>query len=106
MREYRQRKPHIMKSIDLKKRFGISLEEYELMQENQNYVCAICKKPETRLDHRTKKIRSLAVDHCHTTGKIRGLLCTNCNTSLGLLSENKEIIMNMLTYIARHEQGA
>lgn len=99
MREYRKRKPHIMKSVELKKRFGISLEEYEQMLEQQNNVCAICKQPETSIDHRTKKVRSLAVDHCHTTNKIRGLLCTNCNTALGLFRDDLLILKQAIHYL-------
>jgi len=99
MREYRKNKPHIMKSIDLKKRFGISLEEYQEMLEKQNYVCATCNRPERSIDHRTKQVRSLAVDHCHTTGKIRGLLCSDCNTALGLLKDNTETMKNMISYL-------
>jgi predicted transcriptional regulator YheO len=101
MREYRKRKPHIMKSIDLKKKYGISLEEYEIRLQEQDSVCAICGQPETRKDHRTKQIRSLAVDHNHSTGKIRGLLCTNCNTTLGLLNEDTNIMQNMINYIVK-----
>ena len=99
MREYRKRKPHVMKSIDLKKRFGISLEEFELMLEKQNNVCAICERPERSVDYRTKRVRSLAVDHCHTTGEIRGLLCSDCNTALGLLQDDETRMKKMISYI-------
>lgn len=102
MREYRKRKPHIMKSIDLKKRFGLSLEEYHMLLERQNFVCAICLQPERCIDPRTKEVRAMAVDHCHTTGKVRGLLCTDCNTSLGLLKENETIMKNMISYVQKH----
>lgn len=88
-----------MKSIDLKKRFGISLEEYQLMLENQNNLCAICGRPERTVDHRTKKVRSLAVDHNHNTGKVRGLLCTDCNRALGLLQDSKDVLQNALAYL-------
>ncbi len=106
MREYRKRSPHIMKSIDLKKRFGISLEEYQTMLDSQNYVCAICTRPERTVDHRTKQVRSLAVDHCHSTGKIRGLLCSDCNMALGLLQDNEDTMKNMLSYITKQKPGA
>lgn len=88
-----------MKSIDLKKRFGISLEDYELMLESQNNVCAICKQPEVSIDHRTKKVRTLAVDHCHITNKIRGLLCTNCNTALGLFKDDASVLTQAIAYL-------
>lgn len=99
MREYRKRSPSIMKSIELKKRFGISLEEYQLMLEVQQNVCAICGKVESSVDHRTKRARYLAVDHCHTTGKIRGLLCSRCNTAIGLLEDDPQILQNAIDYI-------
>ena len=102
MREYRKRKPHILKSIDLKKRFGISLEEFELMYEQQGGVCSICKQPELTLDHRTKKPRYLAVDHCHTTGRIRGLLCTKCNTALGLFCDDVDLLKQAIDYLGRN----
>jgi hypothetical protein len=100
MREYRKRNPSIMKSIDLKKRFGISLEEYQLMLESQNYVCKLCGNPEKSRDHRTKKIRYLAVDHCHTNGNIRGLLCSDCNTALGLFKDNVEVLQKAIDYVS------
>lgn len=99
MREYRKRKPHIIKSIELKKRFGIGLEEYQILSETQQNVCAICKQPEKSVDHRTKKVRYLAVDHCHTTGKIRGLLCSDCNTALGLLKDSVGNLQSAIEYL-------
>lgn len=64
----------------LKRKFGISSEEYDIMLEKQNGVCAIC-------GGKTK--RRLAVDHDHQTGKVRGLLCGACNPHLAWL-ENLE----------------
>lgn len=100
MREYRKRKPHIMKSVDLKKRFGISLEEYQEMLEKQNNCCAICGRPERSVDHRTKRVRSLAVDHCHDTNKIRGLLCSDCNTAIGLLQDDPNVLKAAIKYLS------
>ena len=62
----------------LKKKYGISLEDFDMMLEKQDFSCALCK---------TKKPKGHSnqwhVDHCHTTGRIRGLLCSQCNTVLG-----------------------
>lgn len=102
MREYRKKNPDVMKRIDLKKRFRISLEEFELLQQKQNYVCAICLKPERSVDRRTQQTRHLAVDHCHTTGKIRGLLCSDCNLALGLVKDDQETLTKMLNYIKQN----
>ena len=57
-----------------KRLFGITLEDYNRMLDEQGGVCDICKKP-------PQKYR-LAVDHDHKTGAVRGLLCVHCNRSL------------------------
>jgi len=41
----------------------------------------------------------LSVDHNHKTGKIRGLLCTKCNTALGIMEENKELMLKLINYL-------
>jgi hypothetical protein len=56
----------------LKRKFGMTLDDYERMLKAQGGVCAICG--EARPEERT-----LHVDHDHETGAIRGLLCFRCN---------------------------
>lgn len=62
----------------LKFRYGISQEQYDQMQKQQDYKCWICDR---------KGVRKLAVDHDHKTGKVRGLLCQGCNVMLGYYSD-------------------
>ena len=57
--------------------YGISLENYNKMFEEQKGCCFICRI------HQSKLEMSLVVDHDHKTNKIRGLLCRNCNCRLG-----------------------
>jgi hypothetical protein len=80
---------------DLKKKYGITIEQYDVLFQVQNGVCAICKRPE-----RLKK--NLAVDHNHETGKVRGLLCTQCNLALSHISEDIVIAESMINYIKSH----
>jgi hypothetical protein len=63
------------------------------MLQQQNGLCAICKKTETG------KTSNLCVDHCHKTGKVRGLLCNNCNKGLGLFKDNPEVLLNASAYL-------
>lgn len=77
----------------LKKRFGITVEQYNLLLQNQNGECLICKATESTNGHR------LAVDHCHTTGKIRGLLCKSCNVALGNFKDNIVSLKNAISYL-------
>lgn len=67
----------------LKNRFNITPEQYQMMLDKQNGVCAICQHPNV------PNTKRLSVDHDHVTLKVRGLLCTSCNTSLGII-ENTE----------------
>ena len=79
----------------LKKRFGITLEEFDEMYKTQNGKCLICGVTESCLGHR------LAVDHCHTTGKIRGLLCKSCNTAIGNFKDNINNLKNAIIYLEK-----
>lgn len=56
--------------------YGISVQQYESLLEEQGGGCAICgKTPE-------EEGRNLAVDHDHGTGEIYGILCATCNRVL------------------------
>jgi hypothetical protein len=74
-------------------KFGISLEDYNRMFDEQEGKCKICKRHQSILKSR------LAVDHNHSTGKIRGLLCRPCNSALGLLKENIDTLSNCIEYL-------
>lgn len=66
------------------KKYGMTLEDYEMLLSEQTGVCAICSKPPIAG-------KRLAVDHDHaccpgegSCGKcVRGLLCLTCNVWLG-----------------------
>lgn len=95
----RKEKPEIYKNAELKKHFGITIEQYNELLKIQNFVCAICGEKEKVKHHVTGSIKSLAVDHCHETGKIRGLLCQRCNRVLGKVKDNVVILDKMKEYL-------
>jgi hypothetical protein len=64
----------------LKRKYGVSIDEYEAMLATQGGGCGICGR-------RPSRGISLHVDHDHRTGNIRGLLCFVCNSSLGELDD-------------------
>lgn len=84
------------KDIRLKSTYGISLEEYNRMFQQQEGCCAICGT------HQSNVHRSLAVDHDHRTGKVRALLCHKCNAALGNVNDSIDILKEMISYINRH----
>ena len=79
----------------LKRKFGLTLEEYDQMLEAQGGGCAICGRPPN------EKI-SLHVDHDHATGAVRGLLCFPCNQALAQLQESPDIVASALRYLMRY----
>lgn len=76
----------------MKRRYGITVEDYDKMLAEQNGVCAICEK---------KDKRRLAVDHCHKTGTVRGLLCSSCNISVGRFDDNPDTLKRAIEYLQR-----
>lgn len=100
-RNYRKTIPgkRAIKNADLKKKFGMSLDDYDKIFKDQNGVCAICGNVETYLDSRTQKVFELAVDHCHDSKKIRGLLCGQCNTGLGCFKDSTDLLTKAVDYL-------
>jgi hypothetical protein len=76
-----------------------ALEEYEFLLQKQSNVCAICSKPEVRINTFTGKPFALAVDHCHRTGVVRGLLCFNCNIAIGKLKDDAALLRKAADYV-------
>jgi hypothetical protein len=85
-------------SAYLKRTYGITIETYEHMLEDQNHRCKICGGEGFLMDRDRHKIK-LVVDHCHVTGAVRGLLCHNCNRALGLLKDSKETLLSAIAYL-------
>lgn len=88
-----------MRNWSFKRRYGITLEELQILKEKQNYKCLICHKHETELDH-----RGLAVDHDHKSGKIRGLLCHTCNSHiLSVVEKYSHLLPTALDYLKQYQ---
>ena len=83
----------------LKRKYGITIADYERMFDEQGGVCAICG--EARPEERT-----LHVDHDHETGVIRGLLCFRCNNALGDFREEYELFQRAADYLDRDDELA
>ena len=86
-------------SSEIKKKFNMSVTDYNNMFISQNGCCAICGI------HQSKITRRLCVDHDHSNGNVRGLLCGVCNTRLGHI-ENKEFCLKATLYLKNFEKSA
>lgn len=78
------------------KKYGLTVEQFEWMWEQQDGKCAICKDPLKR------GVGGASVDHCHRRETVRKILCRPCNTSLGALRERPEVMEAMIAYLKEY----
>jgi hypothetical protein len=78
----------------LKRKYGITPEDYDRMLEAQGGVCGICERL-------PREDISFHVDHDHETGEIRGLLCFRCNNALGDFEDDIDRMRKALRYVDR-----
>ncbi len=78
-----------------RRKYGITLDDYKQMYEDQSGRCAVCNLE--------PQVRDLMVDHNPVTGKVRQLLCLHCNTALGNLRDSEDNILSLLEYKRRHD---
>lgn len=72
----------------LKRSYGVTEEERDLMIAAQGGLCGICQ--EAPPEH---------VDHDHQTGKVRGVLCFSCNAALGQFKDRPDVIRRAAAYV-------
>lgn len=90
------------KRYNTKYRFGIDCAQYNRMLVWQDFVCFLCKKPESA-KHQNGEVKSLAVDHNHETNHIRKLLCYKCNSLVGYVEKNLHRMSFLMDYISSHK---
>jgi hypothetical protein len=74
----------------LKRRYGITPEEYDQLVAQQQGKCKICGIESNKL----------MVDHKHDeTKKVRGLLCNACNHAIGLFREDISTMIAAVAYL-------
>ena len=73
----------------VKKKYGLTLEEYEALMTNAK--CAICED----------KVPKPQLDHCHSSGEVRGVLCSGCNLGLGHFRDRPELLRKAAKYLEK-----
>lgn len=96
--------PNLARASNYKYNFDLTMEQVEAKLKAQNYVCAMCKEPETATYKDTGKIRTLALDHNHKTGQIRDFLCAKCNLFVGQVEKNRNRVFWAEEYLNRWQQ--
>ena len=79
--------------------YGITEQQYAELRATQSDLCAICQQPET-MTYRGQ-VKTLSIDHDHTTGKVRGLLCAACNFALGKFRDDPALLRAAADYLER-----
>ena len=90
------------KNIVLKRKFGITLEDYNRILVKQENKCAICEKVGNDCKYLNNNITSLHIDHCHKTKKVRRLLCKRCNMMPGIAKEDIQVLNKAIEYLIQH----
>lgn len=75
----------------LKRTYGISIAEYDIMFAAQDGKCFACGGGTSK--------NFLAVDHSHKTGEVRGLLCARCNKVLRDVRDRPEVLSKLAGYL-------
>lgn len=91
-RGYRRTNKMRMRDANLRRDYGISLNEFAEIEERQGGVCAICGGPPNGRG-------VLYVDHDHANGEIRGLLCGKCNAGLGMFRDSPSLMRSAAEYV-------
>lgn len=93
------------RSKDVARTYGVEPDWYLKQLEAQGGLCAICRKPETKVI--AGRRLTLAVDHDHSCcggktscGKcVRKLLCATCNLALGYFSHDADLLRHAALYL-------
>lgn len=90
--DVRERRKVSLRNGHLRRKFGITIEEFHSMLQDQGSRCKAC-------GGNADMGYGFHVDHCHSTGRIRGILCHGCNTALGLVRESPDRLRKLADYL-------
>ena len=80
------------RDLHLRKKYGMTLDEFNALSEAQGHECCICGE-------KNKVHKNLVVDHNHKTGEVRGLICSPCNSALGHAQDSVRVLEAMIEYL-------
>lgn len=75
----RERQRYLARRSHLRRKYGLTPEEFEALLNEQDNRCALCQGEDPRSQ------TGWHLDHDHETGRIRGILCQPCNHLIGLI---------------------
>jgi len=81
-------------NANLRRLYGVSLNQKLQLVEEQEGCCAICGEMMT-LPH---------LDHNHKTGTVRAALCSGCNSGIGNFKESPDRLRAAIQYLEKHSE--
>jgi hypothetical protein len=98
--------PLLTPTLSTLKKYGLSVEEWRVMADEQGEACYVCKQKPTK--------GRLCIDHEHVKGwkkmpphqrkiYVRGLLCFRCNTTFVGRGVTVERSRNVTAYLEHYE---
>lgn len=88
-RNYSPEKKAKFRATRAAKQYGITVEEFLVLQESAQDGCLLCRRSEVRM----------TVDHCHESDQVRGYICAGCNLGLGYFQDDPEALRRAAAYI-------
>jgi hypothetical protein len=92
---FRNTHPTHQHKYGLLRKYGLSVDDYNVMVAKQKGQCAICGI------HQSNLKKKLHVDHDHVSGEIRGLLCSRCNIVIGTFNDDTKILKSAIIYLTK-----
>ena len=89
---YKALPPEEQRRRDLKRKYGITPQEFDDKLKSQGGGCAICGGEVNGKGGQ---------DHCHKTKKVRGILCSHCNASIGHMDDDIERLKKAIIYLEK-----
>lgn len=85
-----------LRELHLRSAYGMTLEAFEAMHQEQRGCCYLCDGPLGAGQG------GACVDHSHKTGAARRLLCSRCNINLGVYQQLKDsgALQRVIEYLA------
>jgi hypothetical protein len=87
--------PEQKKDRTLRRKYGIGLDDYNRMWNEQRGCCPVCEQP-------FSDVRPPHVDHDHATKVVRAILCQHCNQAAGMVFEVPAVAERLAAYLRKH----
>lgn len=94
----RERWKSKQRAAHLRRKYGMTAEELDLLIAMHDNGCAICG---AKFTDAPRGDGAMAVDHDHSTNRVRGLLCFKCNAGIGYFGDSPDVLVKAADYLRR-----